>query len=73
MDSKLTLKSSCLIGGRSFDDNNDYDHDDHYHRVFSRLELEPSPGSGTGTYKRHENLASSLIELRVWLEGQREQ
>ena len=72
MDSKLTLKSLCSIGGRSFDDN-DYDHDDHYHRVFSRLELEPSPGSGTGTYKRHENLASSLIELRVWLEGQREQ
>lgn len=34
----------------------------------SRLELVPSPGSGTGTYRRHENLAFFLTELRVWLE-----
>ena len=34
VDSKLNLKSLCSIGGRSFDDNNDYDQDEHYHQLF---------------------------------------
>lgn len=72
MDSKLNLKSLCSIYVRSFDKM----------MVITKtiivikendLKIGASPEPVMGNSKSHKNLAPPLTELRVWLEGGRQQ